>query len=281
MKFYYQFYLYLNLLDLFGKYLKVREVLVHRPGTELKIVSKPKKWFFSDFIDIIEMQREHDELVKVLQEEGVKIHYLQKPTTTKPKLYVINDSAIVLNKKAVTCHFIHSIRRGEEQLVKQRLRELGIKIAGHIFVPGFLQGSDIFFVDKNRAFAKIGYETNKKGIEHLTNVLNIEVTPIDIGDNPNTQLNFINGSVIINEDLLDTPVYNLIKEMELDMVTATRNQSENMEINFIQIDDYKIVNIRSDFNKKLRMIGYDVITVDIKELVKGQCGIRNMCLPFY
>jgi len=261
--------------------LKVREVLVHKPGAELKIVSKPRKWFFTGFFDNMEMQREHDDLVKALHDEGVKVHYLMKTISTKPKLYVIRDSAIVLNKKAVTCHFIHSPRRGEEQLVKQRLRELGIKITGHIFVPGFLQGSDIFFADKNQAFARMGYETNEKGIGHLSDILKIEITPIDIGGLSNIQLNFINGTVIVGEELLEKPVYDLIKELKLDIVTATREQVEVMGVNFLQIDDYKIINVRSDLNKKLRMIGYDVIEVDIKELVKGHCGIRNMCLPFY
>ena len=96
--------------------MKVREILVHRPGTELKIVNKPSRWLFDGYISIMEMQREHDELIKILNSEGVKTHYLQKATSFKPKLYLTRDSAIVLDKKAVTSHYIHSIRRGEEQV---------------------------------------------------------------------------------------------------------------------------------------------------------------------
>jgi N-dimethylarginine dimethylaminohydrolase len=264
-----------------GGHLKLKEILVHKPGKELNIVTKPSRWLFNDYFNIMEMQREHDELVKILNQEGVKTHYLRKATSSKPKLYLTRDSAVVIKRKAVTGHFVHSIRRGEEQLVKQRLRELNVKIAGHIFVPGFLHASDIFFLDKDRVFARIGEETNEEGIEHLSNIMNLDITPIHLLKFSNTQLNFINNSVVMGEDLFDTEIYNLMKELKLDMITAKRQHVEEMAVNFLQIDDNKIVNVRSDFNNKLRMIGYDVIEVNVEQLTKGRCGIRNMCLPFH
>lgn len=262
-------------------YLKVKEVLVHKPGSELKIVSMPKRYLFSDFIDMNVMQKEHDLLVRTLYEQGIAIHYLKKSSPSKPKLYVIRDNAVILNKKAVTTHSIHSIRRGEEQIVKQRLRELGIKITGHIFVPGFLKGSDIFIIDKDKAYARMGQETNEKAVEYLSDLLKVEVIPIDIGGLPNTHVNFIDNIVVISEQVLDYPIYELIKEKELDMVTANKKQTQEMAINFIKIGDNKIINVKSDLNRKLRMIGYDVIEVDLKELTKGHCGIRNMVLPLH
>jgi N-dimethylarginine dimethylaminohydrolase len=248
---------------------------------ELRIVNKPRKWSFTDYFDVDGMQREHDNLVKVLQNEGVRVHYLRKSTNTKPKLYILRDNAIILDKKAVTCHFIHSMRRGEEQLVKQRLKELGIKIVGHIYVPGFLQGSDVFFVNKNHAFARLGYETNKDGIKHLEEILKLDVTPLGTDNVPNTRFNVLNDVVIMSEELTDKPIYNAFKEEEFDIVLASRRQADDMALNFLQIDDYKIVNVTSDINKKLKMIGFDVIEVDIRELAKGGCGVRNMCLPLH
>jgi N-dimethylarginine dimethylaminohydrolase len=261
--------------------LKVREVLVHRPGTELRVVDKPHRWMFNDYVDFLEMQKEHDKLVKALQDEGVKIHYLMKPSENKPKLYMVRDSAVVLDGKAVTCHFIHSVRRGEEQLVKQRLKELGIKITGHIYVPGFLQGSDVFLTDKNHAFAIAGYESNMEGIEHLRDLLKIKITPIKMENISSTQLNFIDKTVVISEELTHQPVYHILKEQDFDLVIASKEQTETMGVNFIQIDDYKLVNVKSNLNGKLRMIGYDVIELEMKELVKGNCGIRGLVLPFY
>ena len=261
--------------------MKIREVLVHKPGLELKTVDKPGKWLFSDNLNITAMQREHDDFTRILQDEGVRIHYLLKATGKKPKLYLTRDSAVVVDKKAVTCHFIHSVRRGEEQLVKKRLKELGVKIVGHIFVPGFLHGSDLFFTDKDHAFACVGDRTNEEGIEHLEKIMNLNITQIPTGNLSNTQFNLINDIAIISEEITQEPVCNILKENGFDIIIATREQREQMGLNFIQIDDYKIVNAKSDINKKLKMLGFDVIEADIRELIKGKCGVRSMCLPFY
>jgi len=248
---------------------------------ELRVVDKPEKWLFTGLPNIPVMQKEHEELVKVLQDEGVKIHYLMKMMNNKPKLYILRDTAIVLDKRALTCHFYRSVRRVEEQLVKLRLKELGIKIAGHIFAPGFMKASDIFFTDKNHAFANVGLETNMNGIDHLKEILNINVTPIQMDNVPSTQFNFVNDIAVVSEELPYHPIYPILKEKELDIVIASKEQAEEMAINFLQIDDYKLVNVNSSLNKKLKMIGFDVIEVEIKELKKGNCGIRNIVLPFY
>ena len=247
----------------------------------MRIVDKPEKWFFYGQPNIPVMQKEHEDLVKVLQNEGVRIHYLMKTMNTKPKLYILRDNAIVLNKRAVTCHFYRSIRRGEEQLVKIRLKELGIKIAGHIYAPGFMKASDLFFTDYNHAFANVGLETNMDGIEHLKEIMNINVTPIQMDNVSNTEFNFVNDIAVVSEEIPFHPIFPILKEKELDIVIASKEQTDEMAVNFLQIDDYKIVNVPSTFNKKLKMMGFDVIEVDIRELKKGICGIRNMCLPFY
>jgi N-dimethylarginine dimethylaminohydrolase len=199
----------------------------------------------------------------------------------KPKLYVIRDSAVVLDRRAVTCHFIHSTRRGEEQVVKKRLKELGIKIAGHIFAPGFLQGSDLFFTDKTHAFAVVGERTNVEGIKHLMEILKIDITPIKMEGLANTQFNILNDIAVMSEEVVYQPVYKILKDNGFDILLADKEQTKEMGVNFLQIDDNKIVNARSSINKKLRMIGFDVIEVEIRELAKGNCGVRNMCLPFY
>jgi len=261
--------------------LKVREVLVHRPGEEINIVEKPGRWSFSETPYMIPMQREHDDIMKVLQNEGVKVNYLRKIVGYKPKMYILRDDAVVLNGKAVACHLSQFVRRGEEQLVKLMLKELGIKIAGHIFVPGVLEGSDLFFTSKDHAFAIVGSRTNMDGINHLKEILKIDVTPIQMDNLSSTQFNIINDIAIIDEELSYGPLFSTLKEKEYDLIIAPKKQVNEMGLNFLQIDDNKIVNTRSEINKKLKMIGFDVIEVEIRDLMKGKCGVRNICLPFY
>jgi len=128
---------------------------------------------------------------------------------------------------------------------------------------------------------RLGNGTNKNGIKHLTEIFNIDVTLLETNDIPNTSFNIINDVVIMNEELTEKPIYDTLKEKEYDIILASKEDAERMGINFLQIDDYKIVNRPSGINKKLNMIGFDVIEVDVRELTKGMCGVRNMCLPLY
>ncbi len=227
------------------------------------------------------MQREHDEIMKVLQNEGVKVNYLRKMIGFKPKMYVLRDDAVVVDRKAVACHLSQGIRRGEEQIVKLTLKELGIKIAGHIFVPGVLEGSDLFFTSKNHAFAIVGPRTNMEGVNHLKEIFKIDVTSIQMDNLSSTQFNIINDIAVIDEELSYGPLFTALKEKEYDLVIASKKQVNEMALNFLQIDDNKIVNVKSEINKKLKMMGLDVIEVEIRDLMKGNTGVRNICLPFY
>ncbi|MCX6821575.1 MAG: arginine deiminase family protein, partial [Candidatus Aenigmarchaeota archaeon] len=199
----------------------------------------------------------------------------------KPKMYVLRDDAVVVDRKAVACHLSQAARRGEEQLVKITLKELGIKIAGHIFVPGVLEGSDLFFIDKTHAFAIVGSRTNMEGVNHLKEILKTDVTPIQMDNLSSTQFNIINDIAIIDEELSYGPLFSALKEKEYDLVIASKKVVNEMALNFLQIDDNKVVNVKSEINKKLKMMGLDVIEVEIRDLMKGNTGVRNICLPFY
>jgi len=95
------------------------------------------------------------------------------------------------------------------------------------------------------------------------------------------QFNVINDIAVISEEVIHEPVYKAFKENEFDIILASKKDTDEMGLNFLQINDNKIVNVKSDINRKLKMIGFDVIEVEIRELMKGETGIRNMFLPFY
>jgi len=139
----------------------------------------------------------------------------------------------------------------------------------------------LFFTDKSHAFAIIGERTNAEGVKHLMDLMKIDVTPIKMNNLSSLQFNIINNIVVMSEEVTHEPVYKVMKENELDIILASKKDTDEMGLNFLQIDDNKIVNVRSDINKKLKMIGFDIIEVEIRELMKGNTGLRNMFLPFY
>jgi len=259
----------------------VREVMLHKPGEEIKAVRIPRKWSFTSIPDETKMRNQHNELVDVLKAENVKINYLRKPTKAYPNLYLMRDHAVVINKKALICNFANYARVGEENLVKRRLPELGVKITGQVFMPGVLEGGNVFIVDRKHAVVGLGNQANDFGVTHLRKTMGLEVDCLRVKNPLRNNFNFLNEMIVMSETLAYTPIYYQLKEKGYDFIVVSKKETQQAGIDFLPLSGSKIVNAKSTLNKKFKMYGFDVIEVDISELAKGGGGVRSVCMPFY
>ena len=75
---------------------------------------------------------EHEAFCRILQDNGVELHYLPSaPDTGIDSLYV-RDAAIVCDKGAILCKMGKSMRSGEPEAQESMFRNLGIAILGSI-----------------------------------------------------------------------------------------------------------------------------------------------------
>lgn len=94
----------------------LRMVLMHRPGDELKIVDPKKRlpdinafgdveqgWYWRGEVipPLDEMQAQHDELVRVLREEGTEVVFLDRCATGRMKSCYTRDSMIAVDGGAI------------------------------------------------------------------------------------------------------------------------------------------------------------------------------------
>lgn len=84
-------------INVYSEYGKLKTVLVHRPGKELEWITNENKksLLFSAILDVKRAQKEHDEFVKILKNQGVNVVYVKDlfietwnacETTTKKNL---------------------------------------------------------------------------------------------------------------------------------------------------------------------------------------------------
>lgn len=253
--------------------MKLKEVLLHRPSIEIYYLKEPKKFGWVEKPELKKLQKEHDLLAEVLKNEGIEINYLDKTLPSKPNLMFIRDSAFALNKKALILRLASKYRQGEEILVKEKLFRLGFKIAGQLIYPAVLEGSSIFLLDEKNALIGIDGRANLDGVEKFRKTFELNVNYLK-GD-LSKLLNFAGNLAIISERAIDSKVYEFLKEKEYEIVLA----SEDHGIQFLQIDSNKLVNIKCELNRKLRMNGFDVIELEVEELLKSFAGIRSLVLP--
>ena len=91
---------------------------------------RQKGWYFqSDVIpDWDEFRSQHDQLVQVLQTEGVEVVFLDSVEEDGIKSVYTRDSSIAIKGGALVTRLARSIRRGEEAHVSKTLANLGMPI---------------------------------------------------------------------------------------------------------------------------------------------------------
>ncbi|MFO8059189.1 MAG: arginine deiminase family protein [Bacillota bacterium] len=170
---------------------RLRMVLVHRPGDEVRVMSEDhydpsiealiddrEQWYFRSDCgpDLDRMQREHDSMVEVLKERGVQVEYVDC-SRRDPKAVFVRDCAIAVRGGAVICRMgpvgedFGTGRRGEERYVTQKLVEMGMPILRTIHGTGLLEGGSFCFLDEKHAAVGTSYRQNSVAVDQLRNVL--------------------------------------------------------------------------------------------------------------
>lgn len=182
---------------------KIRTILVHRPGNELKVITKDKydeclealidtenQWYFrSDKEpDIVLMQKEHDELTRILKAEGIDVIYTDG-SPRDPDAINVRDNGIVINGGVIITRMgivgkQHGTgRRGEEAYVTRTLANIGMPILHTIHGAGIMEGGSFCLLDSNHAAIGLSYRGNVCAAEQIRHVLaiqNIELVEIPL-----------------------------------------------------------------------------------------------------
>ena len=167
-------------------------------------------------------------------------------------------------------------------MIKDALRQLGVKVLSQVYTPGILEGTNILRID-TKLIVGIGKRANKEGVKKLEETFpDFEIVPVKVPmDAP--IVDYVNilekDLVVIGEEVLHTDLYRKLKEMEIDIVVIPREESERKAMHFLRLSSRKVLNIVSPFNRKLSMLGYDVIQINFSEFLKANAGIYPCVLP--
>ncbi len=110
---------------------------------------------------------EHEEFCRILQANGVELHFLAgSPDTGLDSIYV-RDAAILCDNGAILCNMGKPARRGEPAAQELAFRDLGLAILGSISGEGTVEGGDVAWIDERTIAVGRGYRTNDEGIRQL------------------------------------------------------------------------------------------------------------------
>jgi N-dimethylarginine dimethylaminohydrolase len=177
---------------------RIRSVLVHRPGEEMKVVDPSKRiesigsfgdlekgWYFqSDTVPpVAEMQAQHDALVAALKSHGVEIHVVEGVDGGRLKSCYTRDPLIMVKGGAIVNRMGTRVRRGEELSITRTLAKIGVPILRTLSGSAVMEGGSFAWINPKTCVIGCGIRVNREGAEQVGEVLKrqgVELLIIDL-----------------------------------------------------------------------------------------------------
>ena len=195
---------------------RIRAILMHRPGEEMKIIDPTKRierigsfgdiekgWYFqSDSIPpVAQMQAQHDALAAALRERDIEIHVIDGVSNGRLKSCYTRDPVIMVKGGAIVCRMGTRIRRGEELAVTRTLAGLGIPILRTLSGTALMEGGSFAWINERTAVIGCGIRVNREGAEQVGEVLKRQGVELIVIDLVGYDIHIDGSFLMIDKDL--------------------------------------------------------------------------------
>ena len=282
---------------------QLRTVLVSRPGPEWEMmlsggqfredaqawVGEDNMWYWKgrERPNLVQIQAQHDGLVKALQDEGVEVIHIQDPLPKMTKSVFTRDPAIIVKGGAIICRMGVSYRRGEELPFTRTLTKLGMPILHTIHGTGLMEGGSFAWLNAQTAVVSIGHRCNAEGARQLAGVLETIGVELLCVDNTGFGLHIDGSFVMVNPDLAlafiqDLPWWFLEKLRELGIHTLDPIAEDGaFGVNCLAVRPGRVlISAHAERTaRKLEAAGVEVVLVAYEQLHRSGGGIHCSTLP--
>jgi dimethylargininase len=158
----------------------LRDVLVKRPGPAFGRAFDDPAHGFLHPVDLGAAQREHDRLVEVLDQLGVRVHAIDAEPESDADLCYVFDPLLIGPTGAIPLRPGKPNRLGEPAILERWLRQRGVPIAGRIEAPGTVEGGDTIWLRDDLFVIGRSLRTNDQGARQLAELVGGDVRIVDV-----------------------------------------------------------------------------------------------------
>ncbi|MBM7703707.1 dimethylarginine dimethylaminohydrolase family protein [Metabacillus iocasae] len=268
-----------------SEYAPLQTVIVCEPTyMEIsEVINETQRHYADRNIDIELALKQHDMFVSALEKEGIEVIKLP-PQKKYPEQVFTRDIGFTLGSQIFVSQMGHGLRQGEENILIDWLKKEGR--AYHNLKEHSIEGGDVL-IDGDTVFVGVSGRTCKDAIFYLQQLLPIhKVVPIPIEESY-LHLDCVFNILSSEEALVYSEAISQ-KEREIlashyQLIEVEKEEQFTLGTNVLSIGNKKVLSlpVNKKVNRELRNRGYDVIEVDLSEIIKSGGSFRCCTMPIY
>lgn len=266
-----------------NEYDRLERVLVCPPAF-MKIeeaINETQKHFLDDNIDQEKAMEQHRKFIQALHEHGSDV-ILLPPVNKFPEQVFTRDIGFTIGDTVFISTMGTKMRSGEDVILQDWLEEMGIK---HEKIESFaIEGGDVI-VDGSKVWVGVSSRTTEKAIEELQSKLPDHQVMAVPFDSKFLHLDCLFNIISPTEALIYSKAFS--KEMverfaaHYSLIEVNDGEQFTMGPNVLSLGDRTLLSlpVNKEVNKQLTLSGYNVIELDISEIIKSGGSFRCCSLP--
>lgn len=266
-----------------SEYDELKRVVLCQPQymTIREVINETQEYFKDEGIHIEIALEQHGKFVKTLQGHGIEVILL--PYHKKyPEQVFTRDVGFTLGQTIFVAKMATDVRAGEEDVLKQWLEDEEISYFN--LVEERIEGGDVV-IDRDTIYVGLSNRTSQGAVEQLQRLLNqFNVIAIPFKEKY-LHLDCI-FNVVSPDVALIYPRALTKKDIDLfasryELIEVSEEEQFQLGTNVLSIGNKKVLSlpVNTKVNKQLRNRGFQVIEVDISEIIKSGGSFRCCTLP--
>lgn len=266
-----------------SEYDTLKRVILCQPQymTIRQVINETQEQFKNEGIHIERALQQHAEFVKTLQTYEIDVVLL--PYHQKfPEQVFTRDIGFTLGETIFVANMATDVRAGEENVLKQWLEDEVISYFN--LVEDHIEGGDVI-IDCDTIYVGLSSRTDQATADHLQRLLpNFNVIAIPFTEKY-LHLDCV-FNVVSPDVALIYPEALTHKDIELfgsryDLIEVSEEEQFQLGTNVLGIGNKRVLSlpVNKHVNDQLRKRGFEVIEVDITEIIKSGGSFRCCTLP--
>ncbi len=266
-----------------SEYGKLKKVVLC-PPSYMKItdvINETQKHYLNENIDRDKALAQYKQFVQVLKENDIEV--VQLPARESfPEQVFTRDIGFTIGKVTFVSEMGTEVRNGEEKILKNWLRQQNLSLKE--MTRDQIEGGDVI-IDRSNVFVGVSERTTLSAIAKLQSMIpGYNVIPIPF-KKEYLHLDCVFNVISHTEALIFPPAFNE-KELKIlaakyDLIEVNEAEQFTLGTNMLSLGNKKICSlpVNKKVNKQLRKRGYNVIEIDLSEIIKSGGSFRCCTMP--